>query len=29
MVQEHAEFYAQMMARSGLRSGIEPDADTM
>ncbi|KAH7296434.1 hypothetical protein KP509_26G023000 [Ceratopteris richardii] len=28
-VKEHAEFYAQMMARSGLRSGIEPDSDTI
>jgi len=24
--QEHAEFYAQMMARQGLRSAIEPEA---
>lgn len=28
-VKEHAEFYAQMMARSGLRSGIEPDGDLL
>lgn len=28
-VKEHAEFYAQMMARCGLRSGIEPDSDTI
>lgn len=28
-VKEHAEFYAQMMARSGLRSGIEPDISTL
>ncbi|KAK1273347.1 hypothetical protein QJS04_geneDACA019139 [Acorus gramineus] len=26
-VKEHAEFYAQMMVRSGLRSAIEPDSD--
>ncbi|ONK79789.1 uncharacterized protein A4U43_C01F10090 [Asparagus officinalis] len=26
-VKEHAEFYAQMMIRSGLRSAIEPDSD--
>ncbi|KAG2592710.1 ATP-dependent Clp protease adapter protein ClpS-like [Panicum virgatum] len=25
-VKEHAEFYAQMMARQGLRSAIEPEA---
>lgn len=28
-VKEHAEFYAQMMARSGLRSTIEPDGDLL
>lgn len=28
-VQEHAEFYAQMMARGGLRSTIEPDQSTL
>uniref|UniRef100_A0A6V7QXY9 Adaptor protein ClpS core domain-containing protein n=1 Tax=Ananas comosus var. bracteatus TaxID=296719 RepID=A0A6V7QXY9_ANACO len=26
-VKEHAEFYAQMMVRQGLRSAIEPDSD--
>jgi len=25
--QEHAEFYAQMMVRQGLRSAIEPESD--
>lgn len=25
-LQEHAEFYAQMMVRSGMRSAIEPDS---
>uniref|UniRef100_A0A453FV65 Uncharacterized protein n=1 Tax=Aegilops tauschii subsp. strangulata TaxID=200361 RepID=A0A453FV65_AEGTS len=25
--QEHAEFYAQMMVRHGLRSAIEPESD--
>lgn len=29
VVQEHAEFYAQMMARGGLRSTIEPDQSTL
>lgn len=28
-VKEHAEFYAQMMIRSGLRSAIEPDGDVI
>lgn len=28
-VKEHAEFYAQMMARRGLRSTIEPDASAL
>eukprot|EP01018_Ginkgo_biloba_P031534 Gb_16952 [translate_table: standard] len=28
-VKEHAEFYAQMMARCGLRSSIEPDSDVL
>ncbi|GLJ52266.1 hypothetical protein SUGI_1111890 [Cryptomeria japonica] len=28
-VKEHAEFYAQMMARCGLRSAIEPDGDVL
>jgi len=28
-VKEHAEFYAQMMARGGLRSTIEPDQSTL
>ncbi|PWA72593.1 ribosomal protein L7/L12/adaptor protein ClpS-like protein [Artemisia annua] len=28
-VKEHAEFYAQMMARKGLRSTIEPDSTTV
>ncbi|MQL90710.1 hypothetical protein Taro_023316, partial [Colocasia esculenta] len=27
-VKEHAEFYAQMMVRGGLRSAIEPDSST-
>ncbi|KAL8139936.1 hypothetical protein V2J09_005957 [Rumex salicifolius] len=27
-VQEHAEFYAQMMMRGGLRSSVEPDSNT-
>ncbi|KAK9188319.1 hypothetical protein WN944_019720 [Citrus x changshan-huyou] len=28
-VKEHAEFYAQMMVRGGLRSTIEPDSSTL
>uniref|UniRef100_A0A1D1Y6I4 ATP-dependent Clp protease adapter protein ClpS n=1 Tax=Anthurium amnicola TaxID=1678845 RepID=A0A1D1Y6I4_9ARAE len=28
-VKEHAEFYAQMMVQSGLRSAIEPDSGTV
>lgn len=28
-VKEHAEFYAQMMMRKGLRSTIEPDSTTV
>ncbi|GAB4842840.1 hypothetical protein Ancab_012817 [Ancistrocladus abbreviatus] len=28
-VKEHAEFYAQMMVRGGLRSSIEPDSNTV
>uniref|UniRef100_A0A0D6R3A7 Adaptor protein ClpS core domain-containing protein n=1 Tax=Araucaria cunninghamii TaxID=56994 RepID=A0A0D6R3A7_ARACU len=28
-VKEHAEFYSQMMIRSGLRSAIEPDGDVL
>ncbi|KAD1709730.1 hypothetical protein R6Q59_032435 [Mikania micrantha] len=28
-VKEHAEFYAQMMMRKGLRSTIEPDSNTV
>ncbi|KAF6150676.1 hypothetical protein GIB67_020759 [Kingdonia uniflora] len=27
-VKEHAEFYAHMMLRGGLKSAIEPDSDT-